>query len=61
LGLYLSVSDKSSYDITAKLSAANLYLNKKSDQKALNILQKLNIDKPTAVTQEALGRAYVIP
>ncbi len=42
LGLYLSVSDKSSYDITAKLSAANLYLNKKSDQKALNILQKLN-------------------
>jgi tetratricopeptide (TPR) repeat protein len=60
LGLYLSVSDKSSYDITAKLSAANLYLNKKSDQKALNILQKLNIDKPTAVTQEALGRAYVI-
>jgi len=60
LGLYLSVSDKSSYDITAKLSAANLYLNKKSDQKALNILQKLNIDKPTAVTQEALGRAYII-
>jgi len=60
LGLYLSVSDKSSYDITAKLSAANLYLNKKSDQKALNILQKLNLDKPTAVTQEALGRAYVI-
>lgn len=60
LGLYLSVSDKSSYNITAKLSAANLYLNKKSDRKAFNILHKLNIDNPTVVTQEALGRAYII-
>ena len=61
LGLYLSVSDKSSYDISAKLAAANLYLNKKSDLKAFNILQKLNtLISQRLLRMEALGRAYVI-
>lgn len=60
LDLYLSVPNKSIYNISAKLAAANLYLNKKSDLKAFNILQKLNTDKSMAVTMEALGRAYII-
>ncbi len=58
--IYKSFSDNSSYVVSARLSEANIYFDRKEDDRALKVLEDINAKKQSFITREALGRARLI-
>jgi len=60
LELYKSVSKKSPYAVSARLSEANIYFDRDEDPAALELLEETYALYPSLTTQESLGRARLI-
>ena len=60
LALYTSIKTDSSYGVSARLSEANLLFEKDQNQEAIQLLDEINTNFPSRVTQSSLGRGYLI-
>lgn len=57
---YAMISEDSPYTVSARLSEANLKFDDDDDKAGIAILEKIYKSHPSKVTQESIGRAYLI-
>ncbi len=55
--LYKDVGEADPNFVSAQLSIANIYFNREDDDKAIEVLEKLNAREQSVLTRESLGRA----
>lgn len=55
--LYKEIGEHNPHFVSAQLNLANIYFNRKDDQKAIEILESLNEREQSVLTRESLGRA----
>jgi tetratricopeptide (TPR) repeat protein len=60
LALYTNIDTDSSYGVSARLSEANILFEKDKNEEAIRLLDMINKNFPSRVTQSALGRGYLI-
>lgn len=60
LAQYGRIKDGSAYAVSTRLSEANVWFDREEPLKGLAILNKIDKQAPSKITQDALGRAYLI-
>ncbi|PHR94405.1 MAG: hypothetical protein COA69_02070 [Robiginitomaculum sp.] len=60
LNLYMRIPADSPYTVSARLSEANLMFEKDENDAAIKTLESVHASHPSRITQDALGRAYLI-
>jgi tetratricopeptide (TPR) repeat protein len=55
--LYRVMGEDDPYYVSARLNIANIYFNRKEDDKAIEVLEALNEREQSVLTRESLGRA----
>lgn len=60
LSIYNRISAHSPYTVSARLSEANLMFEKDENDEAIKTLKSVHASHPSRITQDALGRAYLI-
>lgn len=57
---YNALGVSSPYTVSARLSEANLLFAEDKDKEAIAVLERIHASHPSRVTQESIGRAYLI-
>ncbi len=60
LALFKTISMKSPYSVSARLSEADIYFDRDAYETGVKILKSIESENPSRVMQSSLGRAYLI-